>query len=144
MDNTNNGFLYAMIFNIQTVEEDISQNFNAASGWDGASYTLERVAAPFAILDTIYEAESLTKGANPTMAFPELTVNWSEDNKPNEGNNTAGNIGTSHYTDSNLFILGAKNNDTDEYDAHVIAHEWGHYIEDQLILRLNISYCTSC
>jgi len=29
-------------------------------------------------------------------------------------------------------ILGAANTDTDEYDEHVVIHEWGHYFEDQL------------
>ena len=28
-----------------------------------------------------------------------------------------------------IFLLGAANQDTDEYDRHVIAHEFGHYLE---------------
>jgi hypothetical protein len=30
-----------------------------------------------------------------------------------------------------LFILGAANSDTDEYDTAVVGHEWGHYYEDK-------------
>ena len=29
-----------------------------------------------------------------------------------------------------IFLLGAEDTDTEEYDRHVIAHEWGHYLED--------------
>jgi len=29
-------------------------------------------------------------------------------------------------------ILGDENNDTDEYDAHVVVHEFGHYFENSL------------
>jgi hypothetical protein len=32
----------------------------------------------------------------------------------------------------NLYILGLEDSDTDEYDDHVVAHEFGHYLEDQL------------
>src|SRR5690606_9356664 len=28
-----------------------------------------------------------------------------------------------------IYLLGAEGKDTDEYDRHVIAHEWGHYFE---------------
>ena len=30
-----------------------------------------------------------------------------------------------------IYLVGAANQDTDEYDRHVIAHEFGHYLEDQ-------------
>jgi len=31
-----------------------------------------------------------------------------------------------------VYILGDENSDTDEYDKHVIIHEWAHYFEDNL------------
>jgi hypothetical protein len=31
-----------------------------------------------------------------------------------------------------IYVLGVQNVDTDEYDAHVIAHEFQHYLEDRL------------
>jgi len=42
----------------------------------------------------------------------------------------SGLIGTTHFDgDGNLYILGDADSDTDEYDDHVIIHEWGHYFE---------------
>jgi len=69
--------------------------------------------------------------ANSSAVFPPLLVNWSINNKPTEPENlAAGDIGTSHYNgNGQLYILGAANNDTDEYDTHVITHEWAHYFE---------------
>ena len=31
-----------------------------------------------------------------------------------------------------IYLLGEEGRDTDEYDQHVILHEWGHYFEDKL------------
>jgi hypothetical protein len=44
----------------------------------------------------------------------------------------AGHIGTSHWNGSALYILGKADVDTDEFDDHVIVHEWGHYFESTL------------
>ena len=99
---------------------DSSRNLNAPSGWGGSSYTGTRVAAPFAMLDTINSAMSKILDANATATFPPLKVNW-----------YAGSTKGTYYTDGKLFIVGDANSDTDEYDDHVIAHEWGHYYEDK-------------
>lgn len=136
VDNTNSGALYGLYFDVTTGSSDLlySADFNANSGWDGTSYSGERAAAPFAVLDTIYQAEALIKSADPDVQFPTLVVNWSKNNKPTDGDLSLalGEIGTSHYQNGNLYILGAENLDTDEYDTHVMAHEWGHYFEDKL------------
>lgn len=133
VDNTNSKALYVMdsaSFNSGTANIT-AKNLNAPSGWGGTSYTSTRVAAPFAILDTVYQAYNKVITANPAVTMPQLLLNWSVNNVPVNGDETLGQIGTSYY-DSNekqLYILGAENNDTDEYDNHVIAHEWGHYFE---------------
>ena len=133
VDNTNSGALYATFLDVTTGTTTLTADFNANSGWDKTSYLGERAAAPFALLDTIYQAETLIKSAYSDVLFPSLIVNWSRNNKPTDGDKAIGEIGTSHYAgNSNLYILGAENSDTDEYDAHVIAHEWGHYFEDKL------------
>jgi len=31
-----------------------------------------------------------------------------------------------------LFLVGAIDSDTDEFDRHIVIHEWGHYFEDRL------------
>lgn len=132
VDNTNGGALYGTYHDVITETSDRAADFNANSGWDGTSYSGERAAAPFAVLDTIYQAEALIKSADPAVQFPVLVVNWSKNNKPTDGDKTIGEIETSHYADGNLYILGSENLDTDEYDIAVMAHEWGHYFEDKL------------
>lgn len=126
-----------------------TRNLRAASGWGGSSYTGTRAAAPFAILDTVYRAKELVLTASVNATFPALNLYWSEENKTTGGCTDLGNIGTSFYTrgdptdddcsdgraiDAGIYILGNLVNsigDTDEFDQHVIAHEFGHYIEAQ-------------
>lgn len=111
-----------------------TRDLNAGSGWvpsgTGGSYANPRTAASFAILDDIYQGIQLvlpalqSTTANPI--FPKLLVNWSPDN-------THLNILSTHFindpTQYKIEVLGEQNFDTDEYDTHVIAHEFGHYIE---------------
>ncbi len=113
-----------------------TRNLNAASGWGGSSYTGVRAAAPFAILDAIYEALTQFEAIDAGIAFPALQVYWSVNNRPASGTIANGEIGTSFYGVlggvPTIAVLGAANVDTDEYDRHVLVHEFGHYFEDQL------------
>jgi hypothetical protein len=140
LDNTEGDALYVLagtVFNTGTA--DATRDLNAPSGWGGASYTGPRSAAPFAILDVVYDAVGLVRTAAPSTTFPPLRLYWSTSNRPAMGANGApdpatGEIGTSFFTTqapggAGIFLLGAANDDTDEYDRHVIAHEWGHYLE---------------
>ncbi|MEO1304316.1 MAG: hypothetical protein AAFV37_05020 [Pseudomonadota bacterium] len=112
------------------------RDLNAGSGWGGSSYTGTRAAGPFSILDAIYEAVTDIEAVDPNVTFPPLQVFWSVNNVPTSGDVFDGEIGTSSYTRTNgvptIRILGDENNDTDEYDIHVVVHEFGHYFEDQL------------
>jgi len=84
------------------------------------------------MLDSVYSAMQKVLSADSQTIFPPLQVNWSVNNVPSISINYAlGLISTSHYTNGNLYILGDEDLDTDEYDDHVIAHEWGHYYEDK-------------
>ena len=111
-----------------------TRNLHAPSGWSGAAYTGERAAAPFAILGTIYEAIKIVQEVDPDAVFPEMEYRWSPDNKPVIGNLALGQIGTSgfHKDQNAVYLLGDADRDTDEYDPHVILHEWGHYFEHNL------------
>lgn len=150
LNNTNSDALYALdssSFNSGTAAS--THNLNAPSGWGATSYTGTRAAAPFAILDTIYSARQLIVSAVATTAFPNLNLYWSTTNKPtvNTFCTTSGDIGTTFYTagssnagnctDSGalaegIYVLGDfTQGDTDEFDQHVIAHEFGHYVEDR-------------
>jgi hypothetical protein len=138
VDNVNANALYALdgpTFNTGTAAS--TQNVHAASGWGTTSYTGPRSAAPFAILDTVYTAVQTVLAADATAAFAPLRVHWSTANRPVLGANGApnpstGEIGTSFFSPSvgGIFLLGAADIDTEEYDRHVIVHEWGHYFED--------------
>lgn len=133
VDNTNVQALYVMDSATQSINTtSVVLNLNAPSGWTGSSYTEPRVAAPFAILDSVYEAKEKVVGVDSDVAMAALKLNWSINNVAVNGETSAGDIGTSHFNGTEIFILGDANGDTDEYDGHVIVHEWGHYFENSL------------
>lgn len=129
-DNTNDNALYSMAGNlVAAADTSATRNLHAPSGWTGNGYTEARVAAPFAILDTIYDGVTRLQSVGNSTDFPALELRWSSKNKPADGELALGEIGTSFFWDDAIYILGDENNDTDEYDRHVLLHEWGHYIE---------------
>ena len=114
---------------------DQTLDLTATTGWDGASYTNPRVAAPFAVLDAIYNAILLVTATDPNANFVPLDAFWSPDNTATDGTPQdidAGELGTSFYRGDidSLFLLGKEGVDAEEFDDHVIVHEWGHYFED--------------
>lgn|GEM_PF-813188 len=100
----------------------------ASSGWTGSGYQ-ERAAAPFALMDTVRRA-SWSLVPQWLDSLPRLTIFWSEGNRPVSGDEADGAIGTSHFqVDKDaLYVLGAEDEDTDEYDTAVVVHEWGHFL----------------
>jgi hypothetical protein len=140
VDNTVSGALYTLAGSVfDTGTDDIVVDFHAPSGWDegSASYTGTRSAAPFAILDAVYEAVDLMLDPAPAQAFPPLTLNWSPLNRESaEFNPGLGEIVTTAYNFDPgveaMYILGDADADTDEYDSHVIVHEFAHYLEFRL------------
>jgi len=80
-----------------------------------------RASGPFAILDTVYQGLQTVIGVAPDTNFPNLIVSWGSLADP----------GTFFSSGSPQFInlLSTLTADTDEFDQHVIAHEFGHYIE---------------
>jgi len=131
-DNTNSNALYVMEGSLASLSQN-SRNLNAPSGWGGSSYSSTRTAAPFAILDVVYQAIQKVTTAQNDAVFPALNIFWSKNNINADGDRTLGQIITSHYDpNANAFyILGKENTDTDEYDVAVVAHEWSHYYEDK-------------
>lgn len=131
IDNTDNNALYVMEGALSSSGiSNTQRHLNASSGWEGTAYTSTRTAAPFAVLDNVYRSMQIVLSANANTIFSPLRMNWSINNVPVSGDISQGQIMTSHYSNGDLFILGDANTDTDEYDDHVIAHEWGHYYED--------------
>lgn len=134
IDNTSNNSLYAIQGGLSSSgTTNSTRNLNAASGWGGSAYTGTRSAAPFAILDPIYESIQKFVAVDSDIIFPEANFGWSPLNRAASGDVTLGEIGTSSYVgNGRVNILGDANSDTDEFDRHVVIHEWGHYFEDQL------------
>lgn len=131
-DNTEGDAIWGMSSSVRSSTATV--NLHAGHGWTGQGYdATKRVAAPFAVLDSMYTAARAIMAARP-VTFPALKVNWSPDNVPERGETTTGAIGTSHYApnEGEIYILGKDGADTDEYDSHVIVHEWAHYLEAQL------------
>lgn len=107
----------------------------ATHGWNGSRYTAARLAGPFAILDSTYTAATAFSSARPALQFPPLKVNWSPNNTTDSnGTVEQGFLGTSYFDPptNQIFVVGKDQVDTDEYDNHVIVHEWGHYFESNL------------
>jgi len=136
LDNTQGDGLYVLDSDTFLLgASGATRDLHAASGWGGSSYTSERAAAPFAILDTVYDAMRFVLASEPALTFPVLEIHWSSNNVPSVGTNgpvaSTGQIGSTFYDSTNgIYLLGAQDNDTDEYDRSVISRVWGQYLAD--------------
>ncbi|PCJ56245.1 MAG: hypothetical protein COA79_19530 [Planctomycetota bacterium] len=104
-----------------TGNSTITKDLHASSGYNTITNELSepRAAAPFAILNTCLKAADFFSSKR-TINYPKLTINWSE--------KQAG----SNWDGVELNLYGIEDDDTDEYDEHVVVHEWGHYFENTL------------
>ena len=127
-DNTNNDAIHTMESPVIQPAQTVV-NLHAVSGFntDGSLSGGPRVAGPFAILDDVLTAEQAFLAARPGIVFTALKINFSI-------LNTNALIGTSSYNPriQQVSILGDAGVDSDEFDSHVIVHEWGHFYEDTL------------
>ena len=135
VDNTSSNAVWALqgdSFNSGT--GSVSVDVNADVVWTGENYSGSRVAGAFSILDTVYNAVELVVSAQPNAAFDELRLHWSPNNRACAERGSApysdGCINTSFYRNDSIYIMGDEDDDTDEFDDTVVAHEWGHYYED--------------
>lgn len=112
---------------------DSVRNLNAGSGWTGTNYGGIRSAAPFAILDTIYEATDLIVTTDPDVQLAPLDIFWSTDNFIGVGEGIgSGTFFTNEGGQNVISLVGGENSDTDEYDEHIVVHEFMHYLERQI------------
>jgi hypothetical protein len=79
-----------------------------------------RLSGPFNILAAIRLGNDLVRSAEPGLIFPRLRIAWTPRHRP----------GTSYFVPSRneAFILGFREEDSDEFDDFVILHEYGHYL----------------
>ena len=126
---------------------DVIRDLTAATGWNATSgsYTEPRVAAPFAILDTIYTGMQFLIETDPDILLPPVDVFWSVNNRavssdlrlydPDAVDRIdTGELGGSFYLFgfNSVFITGDADGDTDEFDAHIVGHEWVHFLDDNI------------
>src|SRR5690606_24410979 len=135
-DNTNNDALYILAGGLtDSGNSNSRRNLHASSGWGSIDYTSTRAAAPFAILDAVYGGLHRLVDAGNARDLPPVQFRWSSNNvtATNPNNDYAsGEIGTSFFDREAIYLLGEADIDTDEYDPHVVLHEWTHYLEDAL------------
>jgi len=136
LDNTQGNGLYVLDSDTFLLgAAGATRDLHAASGWGGSSYTSDRDAAPFAILDAVYDAMQFVLASEPALTFPTLQIHWSANNTPSVGANgpvaSTGQIGSSFYDSATgIYLLGAQDKNTDEYDRSVISQAWGQYLAD--------------
>jgi hypothetical protein len=91
------------------------------SGHDATgAVTGTRASAPFAILDTIYASIQAVVAVQADANFPALYVDWGT-----QSNGTFFTTGNGQH----IALLSDITEDTDEFDRHVVSHEFGHYLE---------------
>jgi len=88
-----------------------------------------RPSGPFAALDTIYQGMQTILGVAPNTIFPALIVDWGS-----QADGTFFTAGGGQH----IALLSDLTKDTDEFDQHVVAHEFGHYIEHNFSRADNI------
>jgi len=129
-DNTESGAVWSVSF--APLADGRAVRLVVPAGWLGTGYdAATRLSGPFAILDSAWAAGQAFLAVR-SVAFPQLLVNWSPDNRPESGERSDGQIGTSFWDGTEMFLLGKEDVDTDEFDDHVVVHEWGHYFEGML------------
>jgi hypothetical protein len=108
----------------------ITRNIDIPTGISSTgTATGARASGPFAVLDTMYTAMQPILSAAPSTNFPTLVVDWG-----------AQDDGTFFTTETlqHIALLSDLASDTDEFDQHVVAHEFGHYIEHNFSRADNI------
>lgn len=78
-----------------------------------------RVAGAFNIAATIHRANALVRQAHPGVVLPRVEIRW-------DTTYTGGTF--FREREGTAFINGRRGRDSDEYDDHVIAHEYGHFL----------------
>lgn len=79
-----------------------------------------RASGPFAILDTIYTSIQAVLAVEPTAILPPLVIDWGT---------APGSYFQAQGNNQWIVLNWDLTEDTEEFDQHVIAHEFGHYLE---------------
>lgn len=122
IDNTNGDALYV-------VEGSFASTGSSNSVRNLIASSRTKSSPPFAILDSVHRAMYKILSVNRSVVFPELKMNWSVNNIES---------GTYYDGTDNIMLQGDQHGDSDEYDNHIIIHEWGHFFENKFSRADNI------
>lgn len=105
-------------FNSDTggMDVDIPSGLSATGSATGT-----RASGPFAILDTLYTVIQSVLTLEPQVNLPALLVDWGSQ----DGGTFFADDGSRQWIALNWNLA----EDTEEFDQHVIAHEFGHFLE---------------
>jgi len=121
-DNTNQGQVYA-------ISSDIDGRVSRS---DVVLTDATRMSGAFNILEMIQRSNDLVEAADPSLVLPAVAIFWSTRNAKGTGtiNIGQGLIGTTYFNVSTntAYVLGDRNDDSDEYDDAVIIHEYAHLL----------------
>ncbi|MEM7662549.1 MAG: hypothetical protein AAF292_09895 [Pseudomonadota bacterium] len=139
LDNTAGNALYVLQGSLtNSGSTNSTRDLFAPSGSNGFSaYTGPRTSGPFAILDEILNGLRLIETESPNLDFPNLQIFWSVNNRPGGDDIPAGEIPSTAFVNTingipTILVSGDIDTDTDEFDEHVITHEFGHYFQELL------------
>jgi hypothetical protein len=133
-----------------TTSTNVVRNLNAGTTWNGTDYTQDsRPAGIFTMLDSMYSSMQQIASAQPNVIFPKLTIHWSPRNTDSAATQdlATGQLGgktffrfattttfslgvTTTVATRDIYVLGKANADADEFDISVLAHEFGHYLQN--------------
>lgn len=98
------------------------RNINIPSGIGANGMaTGTRASGPFAVLDTLYKSVQAVLTVEPQAVLAPLLVDWGSQ----DGGSYFAAQGNTQWIALNWNLA----EDTEEFDEHVIAHEFGHYLE---------------
>ena len=119
-DNTNLNAFYTIAKDIDGRDSQADLLLTESSPESGA----------FNILEMIQRGNEMIKVADPRIALPPVTIFWSTRNRKGAGSLAQGFIPTTMFNIANntAYVLGDRNEDSDEFDDAVIVHEYAHLL----------------
>ena len=131
-DNRSRNAIYAFETDPEFVSVLTRRNIHLSSGvaFTTALNISNRQAAPFAILDSIGKGIDFLIDSGYSADLPHLNIFWNQSNRSSVNNSPSeGELVSSYFSGGNIYLLGHLETDADDYDEHVIIHEWAHYLE---------------
>lgn len=139
----NTPVIYEVASDLLNSSNATTQFLHAKANNDGNKFLAGRLAAPFSIIDTLYDGVLYMEEYDATLAFPKLLVDWNDGRsgslfyaKDDDGQRIIHLNGASNVEDLNdpSDTSGDKPSQTiSDYSVDVIMHEFFHYVQDNVL-----------